>query len=97
LGRHSIPAFERTMERCRLRVADQIGDFADRKRRLDEIAARRFLACRVKQLLERYAFVGETTLERAPRHRQLPREDVDARGFSAEIRGERSLYLLRHT
>ena len=58
------------MDRARLRVAEQVGDLADRDRRIRQVAAREILPELVDEILERQAVVGEPALEAALAHVQ---------------------------
>src|SRR5215470_434370 len=71
--RRAGPAAERAIERARIMITKQEGDLANRERRLREVAKRGVATQWIENLLERSALRGEPPLQRARRHRKLPR------------------------
>ena len=79
LRRGPMPSFEGPMERGRLGITQQAGDFSDREHRVGEEGFRRLPARGVAQRLLRNTLFRESPLQRARGHGQASRHGLDPR------------------
>jgi hypothetical protein len=71
------PALERSMERGRIREAEEVRDLADRDLPVDEVAHGKLAADRVDEVLVRRAEGLELSLKRTRAHAELARSALD--------------------